>query len=261
MTKQIRSENKPVPGLKKMVGGYRLAVSPDIGKNVPFNQALIKSASGDAELVVEEKWKNPETREVSATSLFLSNHDPTTLGLEDPAIRRRFRPIQGPDPIPEEKQVKGLARRFAGPTTSARRARQSLANLLRRHAMLYRDRPPSLTKDQAELVDSLLGKTISNVGIEIQRAIVRREGAFLSRKSLWKHMVKWAGVAPRIDGKTRQGVYDLAKNLISGLAAAEKRMRDPEDGNRVGLGYVGFALATEAEREEHDEKTTQGRLL
>lgn len=67
--------------------------------------------------------------------------------------------------------------------------------------------------------------------------------------------------APRIHGRSRQAVYDLAKNLIPGLAPAEKRARDLEDGNRVGLGCVGYALATEKEREEQDTKIAQGMLL
>jgi P4 family phage/plasmid primase-like protien len=104
---QTRSDQHPEQIAQ--LRGVRLAIASEVPRNAKFNEELVKALTGDGTTRARLLYENSSEFPTTASLMALFNHLPG-LTAGGPAWWRRFRRIDMPNPVPEERQVEGLAR-------------------------------------------------------------------------------------------------------------------------------------------------------
>lgn len=223
----------------------RLAIMEEV-ERVRVSADVLKERSGDSDSIKPRMlYGNPVSVEPTATMLLFGNSVPQQLGLSDPAVLQRMRPLPYL-PIPKEdrdpKLMDAFHKRNKTPEEAleATSRRQALvARLVQRAVTYQRGNPPSTPPEVAELVASWEDDEIGEVGRWLVDSFVPEPGGYIVVDDLWNRLAEEFGEETdgRIQGWQRSTFTRRIKAMIPELPPAT-RLRS----NGRKRGWAGWTF-------------------
>ena len=261
-SKSQRSDADPLA--TEFVSPRRLTIMEEVEK-VRISADILKERTGDAAAITYRKlYSNPVRARPTATPLLLGNQPPQNLGLSDPAVLQRCKPLPY-DAVPANSIDLHLRYAWSPHDKSqkeqaeARRRRQALvARLVREAVQNPPGEPPPQPGLVREIISSWEDDELGDVGRWIIDSLTPDANGRVVIDHIWEEMVERFGQDK--NGKVQGWVRStLAKRIKSMLPELPPATRSREDGRK--RSWAGWSFSPPSDDDWYAEVEKDGQAM
>ena len=224
------ARNDADPNAASFVSPIRIAIVEEI-ERIKISTDTLKERTGDAAVIKYRKlYENPQDRRPTATPLLLGNQPPQHLGLTDPGVAQRCKPLPF---LPIETDTTDLHLRYAwSPHDKAPREaseavtrRQALVAELVRAAVTYpAGDPPAQPTEVLEIIESWEDDELGEVGRWLIDGFEADDQSYVVIDELWDKMVTKfkADKDGKVQGWQRSTFAKRIKSILPDLPPATR---------------------------------------
>lgn len=230
LTQASQTRNEADPNAAAFVAPRRLAIMEEV-ESVRVSADVLKERTGDgAAISYRMLHQNPQERRATATPMLLGNSAPQRLGITDPAVGNRCKPLPF-KPVPEDQLDPSIRQAWAPYDKDAKGAqdaklrRQALVAMLVTKAVQYPPgHPPPMPNEAQTLINEWQDDELGEVGRWLVDGLVKAEGHQVVIGGLWEEVEKKFGADKegRVHGWHRAGFARRLKRIKPELPSASR---------------------------------------